>query len=97
MDFLFSKISRLLFEDILKYIVEKGYILKLPLPWGMSNNRYVLTNESPAVHPSGRSFFYPVSYKGYTIETHYSRDRAFKVLSDLCKKLEIEFEPIETE
>ncbi len=88
---------RLLFEDVLKHIVDKGYVLRVPLPWGISNDRYVLTNENPAVHPSGRPFFYPISYKGYTIETHYARARGFKVLSALCEKLEIEFEPIETE
>lgn len=86
---------RLLFEDVLKYIVDKGFIMKIPLPWGTSRSRYIITNESPPVHPNGRSFFYPVSFKGYTIESHYARDRALKVLSDLCEKLEIEFETIE--
>ena len=87
---------RLLFEDVLKHIVDKDFILKAPLPWGTSKNRYIMTNENPPTHPNGRAFFYPVSYNGYTIESHYARDRAFKVLSDLCEKLEIEFEAIET-
>lgn len=87
---------RLLFEDVLKYIVDKGHILRVPLPWGSSKNRYIITNEKPSVHPNGRLFFYPVLYMGYTIESHYARERALKVLSDLCNKLEIEFEPIET-
>lgn len=87
---------RLLFEDVLKYIVEKDYIIKLPLPWGSSKNRYIVTNENPPIHPNGRNFFYPVSYKNYTIESHYARDRALKVLNDLCDKLEVEFEAIET-
>ena len=43
-----------------------------------------------------RDFFYPVKYQGYTIESHYSRDRGLKVLSDLCEKLELDFEFIET-
>lgn len=30
------------------------------------------------------------------METHYARDRGMKVLSDLCEKLEVEFETIET-
>lgn len=87
---------RLLFEDILKYIVDKKYILKLPLPWGSSKQRYILTNEVPSVHPNGREFFYPVKYKGYTMESHYGRERGLKVLSDLCKKLELDFDTIET-
>jgi hypothetical protein len=93
---IFSKDTvRLLFDDVLKYIVDKDYIIKVPLPWGSSKNRYIVTNENPPVHPNGRSFFYPVSYKGYTIESHYARDRAMKVLNDLCDKLELEFEAIE--
>ncbi len=87
---------RLLFENILRYIVDNDFIVKLPLPWGSSKTRYIVTNEDPPIHPNGRAFFYPVSYNGYTIESHYPRDRALKVLSDLCKKLEIEFEAIET-
>jgi hypothetical protein len=30
------------------------------------------------------------------MECHYDRDRAMKVLNDLCSKLDLEFEPIET-
>jgi len=88
---------RLLFEDILKHLVDADYILKMPLPWGISNDRYVLTNQIPPVHPSGRPFFYPVSYKGYSIETHYSRARGIKVLLTLCEKLDLEIEVIDTE
>jgi hypothetical protein len=87
---------RLLFENVLKYVVDKEYILKLPLPWGTSKSRYIVTNERPPLHPNGRTFFYPIFYKDYAIESHYARDRALKVLSDLCEKLEIEFEVIET-
>ena len=87
---------RLLFEDVLKYIVNAGHILTLPLPWGTSKQRYIITNEIPATHPNGRVFFYPVEFEGYTMESHYDRDRAMKVLGDLCDKLHIEFEPIET-
>jgi hypothetical protein len=93
---IFSKDTvRLLFEDVLKYIVDNDYIIRVPLPWGSSKSRFIVTNETPPVHPNGRSFFYPVSYKGYTIESHYARDRAMKVLNDLCDKLELEFEAIE--
>jgi len=87
---------RLLFEDVLKHIVDKEYILRVPLPWGSSKTRFILTNENPPIHPNGRAFFYPVTYKGYTIESHYARERALKVLGDLCEKFELEFESIET-
>ncbi|MBN1953653.1 MAG: PD-(D/E)XK nuclease family protein [Anaerolineae bacterium] len=86
---------RLLFNDVLAYIVDKGYILRIPLPWGTSKSRYIITNEEIPIHPNGRDFFYPESYQGYTIETHYARDRALKVLSDLCERLELEFEAID--
>jgi hypothetical protein len=86
----------LLFQDVLKHIVDTGYIQRIPLPWGISNDRYVLTTESPPAHPNGRQFFYPISYNGYTMETHYARARGIKVLSALCAKLDVEFEPIET-
>ena len=86
---------RELFRDILKYIVDKKYVLKMPLPWGKSSKRYIITNEDPPAHSNGRIFFYPEKYKGYTIETHYARERGLKVLDDLCNKLEIDFETIE--
>lgn len=77
------------------YIVEKKYIEKIPLPWGKSSKRFIITNEDPPIHPNGRDFFYPEKYNGYTIETHYAREKGLKVLDDLCNKLEIDFEPIE--
>lgn len=93
----FSNINvRFLFEDVLKYLVQQGLLQKIPLPWGTGKQRYIITNQNPPQHPNGKNFFYPVSFRGYTIETHYARDRAMKVLSDLCKKLEIDFEVIET-
>jgi PD-(D/E)XK nuclease superfamily len=87
---------RQLFEDVLKYIVDEDYILKLPLPWGIGKNRYIITNENPPVHPNGRAFFYPVAFESYTIESHYSRERAIKVLSDISETLGLEFEEVET-
>lgn len=86
---------RLLFADVLKHLVDEHHVTRIPLLWGPSKGRYILTNETPPVHPNGRAFFYPVSYKGYSIESHYARDRAAKVLSDLYDKLEIDFEVIE--
>ncbi len=87
---------RLLFWDVLKYLVDSGHITKVPLPWGKTKQRYIVTNEDPPIHPNGRSFFYPVRYNGYTLESHYARERGLQVLKDLCEKLEIDFEPIET-
>ncbi len=86
---------RMLFDGVLRYIVDHGEATRIPLPWGPSKARYLLTNETPPVHPNGREFFYPVTYKGYTMESHYDRDRALKILGDLCNRLEISFEVIE--
>lgn len=86
---------RLLFEQVLKIIVDQGDVTKVPLPWGPSRSRYLLTNQTPPRHPNAREFFYPVTYQGYTMESHYARDRALQVLSSLCDKLEIEFEVID--
>jgi hypothetical protein len=86
---------RLLFEQVLRHIVDEDDVTRIPLPWGPSRSRYVLTNQTPPLHPNGREFFYPVTYKGYAMESHYARDRALKVLGDLCDRLEIEFEVID--
>jgi hypothetical protein len=86
---------RLLFQDILKYLVDERLILKLPLPWGKSKNRYIITNEKIPVHPNGRDFFYPVSYRTYKMESHYARERALTVVKQLCDKLDLEFEVID--
>jgi len=91
-----GSILRDLFEQVLRYIVNKGYIGRLPLPWGTSNQRYIITNAREAVHPTGRLFFNPVRYKEYSLETHYARDRGLQVLASLCEKLDLSFEPIET-
>ncbi len=91
-----NKNVRLLFTDLLAYMVENDLLTKIPLPWGSSKHRYIVTNQQPAVHPNDRPFFYPVSYRDYTIETHYAIDRALKVLSDLSEQLDVEFEAIET-
>ncbi|MFZ5516359.1 MAG: PD-(D/E)XK nuclease family protein [Candidatus Zhuqueibacterota bacterium] len=87
---------RLLFLDVLKYLVDENLVLKLPLPWGSSNKRYLITNETVPKHPNGRDFFYPVRYLEYTMESHFARERGLKVLADLCRKLEVEFEIIDT-
>ncbi|MBC8333939.1 MAG: PD-(D/E)XK nuclease family protein [Anaerolineales bacterium] len=66
---------RLLFRKILEYLVDENLLRDISLPWGISKTRYILTKEIHPIHPSGKSFFYPESYKGYTMETHYARER----------------------
>lgn len=85
-----------LIERVLQYIVDSGHVERIPLPWGLTNQRYILTNEAVALHPNGKPFFYPVTYKNYTMETHYSRDRGIAVLSALCDKMELKYEKIDT-
>lgn len=85
-----------LLADVLKYLVDSDFLSKLPLPWGTGKQRFIVTNEDPPKHPNGKDFFYPIRYKGYIMESHYSRDRGIQVLGHLCDKLEIEFEQIET-
>lgn len=84
-----------LFKDILVYLVDNKYVLRIPLPWGNTTKRFIISNQDPPVHPNDKPFFYPEQYKSYTMETHYARERGLKVLDDLCKKLELEFEVIE--
>lgn len=87
---------RSLYLQTLHYLVDTKLILKLPLPWGTGKTRYLITNALPAVHPNGKPFFYPESYQEYTIECHVDRSRALKLLADLCNKLEVDFEIINT-
>ncbi|MEW6360007.1 MAG: PD-(D/E)XK nuclease family protein [Planctomycetota bacterium] len=85
-----------LLEDVLKYLVDNNLLGRLPMPWGTSKQRFIITTEEPAKHPNGKNFFYPVRYKGYTMESHYARERGIQVLGNLCSKLELEYEQIET-
>lgn len=87
---------RLLFESVLHYLVDSKLIEKLPLPWGTSEKRYVLTNLLPATHPSGRPFFYPVEYGGYVMESHYSRSRGLAIIEELAKQLELPFSAVDS-
>ena len=88
-------ILRDLCKAILVYLVDNSYVLKIPLPWGPTQTRFVLSNQNPPLHPNGRPFFYPETYKGYTIETNYARERGLKMLDALCNKLDLTFEIIE--
>ncbi len=85
-----------LMHDVLTHLVDKGLLEGLPMPWGTSSRRYVVTNAEPPLHPNGNDFFYPVRYKGFTMETHYARGRGVQVLASLCDRLGLEFERIET-
>jgi len=87
---------RILFEKVLKYLVDNSLISKLPLPWGKGGKRYVLTNLLPATHPSGRTFFYPIEYHGYVMESHYSRSRGMAILEELCDQLELAFSTVDS-
>lgn len=93
---LVSETLGMLFEKALKHLVDTGLIAKLPLPWGDSKKRYVLSNLQPAIHPSGRPFFYPIEYKGYVIESHYSRSRGISILEELSKQLEVTFAVVDS-
>lgn len=84
-----------LFKNVLKYMVDKNYVIRIPLPWGTGTKRYIISNEKTPVHPNGREFFVPVRYRAYTLESHYARERAIKVLDDLCNKLRLDFELVE--
>jgi hypothetical protein len=90
-----DEMVRTLFKQVLSYLVDKKIISRLPLPWGSTNKRYILSNAKDPIHPNGRPFFAPEKYEGYSIETHYSRERAMQVLNDLCGKLDLEFEQID--
>ena len=90
-----AEILRDLLREVLVYLVDKKYVTKLPMPWGTSKIRFIISNQNPPTHPNGRNFFNPVEYKGYFLETHYARERGLKVLDDLCQKLELEFEVVE--
>lgn len=75
------------FEQILKVWVDTGVLATSPLPWGVSDKRYFVTKDVPPLHPNGRAFFSPKTYKGYTIETHKSRAQAMRTLQAFCEVL----------
>lgn len=84
-----------LFAKVLEYLVDNRLIDDIQLPWGTGTKRYILTNSEPAIHPNGRDFFIPIRYADFTMESHYSRKRAVKILDDLCKYLDLDFELVE--
>ena len=84
-----------LLKNILHYLVDSQKIVGIPLPWGLSSQRYILTNQNPPVHPNGKDFFAPIEYKTYVIETNMDRSRAVKVISDIADYLNLEFELVE--
>jgi len=82
-------------KNVLKYVVDKGLITQIPLPWGTGTQRYILSKSDEAIHPNGRDFFSPVEYKNYVIETHLDRNRTMKVISHIAEKLNLNYELIE--
>jgi hypothetical protein len=78
-------------EQVLRHLVDSGVLSKINLPWGVSKSRIVLSNDETPKHPSGRPFFKPVSYGGYTLECHYDRDRGLGNLRRLCDDIGIDF------
>ncbi|MCA9949776.1 MAG: PD-(D/E)XK nuclease family protein [Anaerolineales bacterium] len=84
-----------LFKQVLEYLVDTNKLSNFKFPWGTSTKRYIVTNVEPPIHPSGRNFFVPVGYEGFTMEAHYSRNRAIKVLDSLCTYIQLEFELVE--
>ncbi len=85
-----------LFRSALTHLVANHWLDKLPLPWGDTATRYLVSNQSPAEHPNGRSFFYPVEHGGYIMESHFSRERGLKALAALCAALDLTFEEVPT-
>ena len=75
--------------------IKQKFINKIVMPWGTGKKRYLITNDREPIHPSGRQFFSPVTYNGYTMESHCDRNRSIKLLDDLFKKLKLEFSLIE--
>lgn len=84
-----------LFTQILKYLVDNNLFDKIKLPWGTGRSRYIISNEENPIHPNGRSFFLPIKYKNYSMETHMDRKRGMKILDELTKKINLTFEVIE--
>ena len=89
-----GKDVKTLFSEVLEQLVDHGYMSNLSLPWGKSTKRFIISSEDPPVHPNGRDFFVPVRYGAYSMESHYARDRAIKILDDLCNELDLEFEVV---
>jgi len=86
---------RILYLNVLKYLVDYNKLDKLVLPWGTGTKRYIISKDRNPIHPSGKDFFVPVEYKGYTLESHETRKRGISLLKQLCLKLGLKFELIE--
>lgn len=84
-----------LLEQVLKYWVDANKLSATPLPWGVSDKRYFVTDQTPALHPNGREFFSPRHYRNYTIETHKSRAQAMRTLQDFATVLGVRCEIVD--
>lgn len=81
-----------LYVKILKYIIDSGSIKKIDIPWGFGSKRYFIFKGKNPIHPSGRAFFFPVSYGDYHMEAHVSRSTGIRHLKEFCEVLGHNFE-----
>lgn len=79
----------------LKFLVDKGSIKKISIPWGFGSKRYFIFKGKNPVHPSGRPFFFPVSYGDYHMEAHVSRSTGIRHLKEFFEELGHSFELIQ--
>lgn len=84
-----------LYIKILKFVIDNGSIKKIDIPWGFGSKRYFLFKGKNPIHPSGRPFFFPVSYGDYHLEAHVSRSSGMRYLREFCEELGYNFELIE--
>ncbi|WNS42374.1 PD-(D/E)XK nuclease family protein [Paenibacillus sp. MMS20-IR301] len=69
----------------LQFIINNSFDLEKITPFETSSKRYLVNTEPK--HPNGNPFTVPVSYNGYYIEAHKSREQAIKDLAKLLKAL----------
>lgn len=72
-----------LYQQVLKFLYDGGYLDKLELPIATGTKRYLLAKEPK--HQRGNDFVKPVEYRGYYMEANKSRDSA---VQDLVKLVE---------
>ena len=78
-----------MYEQVLKFIVDKGYSkqLKPHVPFRTSRQRYLIADRP--VHPNGNDFVITVKYGGYFMEAHKDYKNAVEHLRKLVEKLGI--------
>jgi hypothetical protein len=81
-----------MYVKVLKFVIDNGSIKKLSIPWGFGSKRYFVYKGKNPIHPSGRAFFFPVSYEDYHMEAHVSRSTGIRHLKEFCEELGHNFE-----